>query len=88
MYIRWRTPCGPPIRWGEWALDRQAVIVALTAVASDGVAVDRQRVQQHLRVPAVGFGALRVLSRVADQCSVAVRPPGQTLAAVVAHNHV
>jgi hypothetical protein len=29
-----------------------------------------------------------VLSRMADQCSVAVRPPGQALAAIVAHSHV
>ena len=62
----------------------------LTARAADGVAIDDQRVQQHLGMAAVRFGAVGLLSSVVNQRAVAVRPPGQAFAAfsdggVVAH---
>jgi hypothetical protein len=44
--------------------------------------------QQHLGVVASRFGALRRLADVVDQRSVAMRPPGQALAAVIPHAFV
>ena len=66
--------------------DRKPVSAVLAAFASDGVAVDAQRVQQNLWVAASRLRALRLLPPVVDQRSVAVRPPGPAFAAVVPHN--
>lgn len=46
---------------------------ASRALESQCVAVDGQRMQQHLGVSAVGLGALQVRGGVADQSPVAVR---------------
>lgn len=63
----------------------------LTTGATDGVAIDDQRVQQHLGMAAVGVGALCLLTPVMNQRAVAVRPTGYALAAflgsgVLAHD--
>ena len=73
--------CGPQIRWVERPSDRQATLAAVAALASDGFAVDFQRVHEHLRMRAIRVGALPVRTVMADQGSVAVRSAGQTLAA-------
>ena len=69
------------------ALYSDVVAAIFVAVTSGGGTVDRQRMQQHLRVGAVRIGALRlpspVPSPVMNQRSVTVLPPGQTLAAPV-----
>lgn len=59
------------------------MLLAFATVASDGLAVHGKRMQQHLGVAAVRFGALRLLPPMVDQRSVAVRPARQTLAAPV-----
>ena len=53
--------------------------------ASQCVAVDRQRVQQHLRMGAIVVRALQVRGGVVDQSPVAVRRARGALTAIVSH---
>lgn len=65
-------PVGKPLRTGT----------------AHGVAVDGQRVQQHLGVKATGFGALQVPGGVADQSPMTVRLARCTLTAGTSHGHL
>lgn len=59
--------------------------VPLRALTSQCVAVHGQRVQQHLGVCAIGFGALQMLGGVPDESAVAVRFDRCALTAGISH---
>lgn len=62
-----------------------SVVPAFSARQAQCIAVDRQRVQQHLGVIAIGFGALQVSAGVPDQSPVAMRRVRRALTAAVSH---
>ena len=66
-------------------LHRGAFVGPLDALTSQCLAVDGQRMQQRLRVIAIGFGAIKVSAGVPDQSPMAVRRSRCALTAGIPH---